>query len=245
MREDEREVVALVQAAIGLGVEPPDMERQIRTWGESVRRIADADATFYRTQVEEPLLRAGMSWSDMLQAGSMAADAFGPRLDPALLALYHAQSEHTWLANVIEAVEATLEAAGLHQAIRHPPAMCFLDLTGYTRLTEEHGDAAAADMASSLGRIVRTGSHDHGGRPVKSLGDGVMLYFVEPASAVRFALEMVDEVPAADLPPAHVGIDAGPVIFQDGDFFGRTVNLAARTVRSPTPARCSRARPSF
>jgi adenylate cyclase len=63
---------------------------------------------------------------------------------------------------------------------------------------------------------------------VKSLGDGVMLFFTEPAAAVRFALRMVEEVPAADLPPAHAGIDAGPVIFQDGDYFGRTVNLAAR-----------------
>jgi adenylate cyclase len=39
---------------------------------------------------------------------------------------------------------------------------------------------------------------------------------------------MVERIPAADLPPAHVGIDAGPLIFQDGDYFGRTVNMAAR-----------------
>jgi adenylate cyclase len=39
---------------------------------------------------------------------------------------------------------------------------------------------------------------------------------------------MVDGVIDAGLPPAHVGLHAGPVIFQEGDYYGRTVNLAAR-----------------
>ena len=41
-------------------------------------------------------------------------------------------------------------------------------------------------------------------------------------------LELSDAMPTAGLPPAHTGIDAGPVILQDGDYFGRTVNIAAR-----------------
>lgn len=55
-----------------------------------------------------------------------------------------------------------------------------------------------------------------------------MIYFSDPRSAVLSALEMVETIPAAGLPSAHVGIDAGPVIQQDGDYFGRTVNVAAR-----------------
>jgi adenylate cyclase len=39
---------------------------------------------------------------------------------------------------------------------------------------------------------------------------------------------MVGEVPEAGLPPAHVGVAAGPVVVQGGDYFGRTVNLASR-----------------
>jgi adenylate cyclase len=39
---------------------------------------------------------------------------------------------------------------------------------------------------------------------------------------------MVAGVAAAGLPPAHVGLHAGPVLFQQGDYFGRTVNLASR-----------------
>ena len=63
---------------------------------------------------------------------------------------------------------------------------------------------------------------------MKWLGDGVMFYFREPGAAVLAVLEMVEVVGRQGLPPAHVGIHVGPVVFQDGDYFGRTVNLAAR-----------------
>jgi class 3 adenylate cyclase len=106
--------------------------------------------------------------------------------------------------------------------------MCFLDITGYTRLTEEQGDEAAADLAARLAGLVRRSAQEHGGTPVKWLGDGVMFYFREPAAAVLAALAMAQAVGRHGLPPAHVGIHAGPVIFQEGDYFGRTVNLAAR-----------------
>jgi adenylate cyclase len=55
-----------------------------------------------------------------------------------------------------------------------------------------------------------------------------MVFFREPSAVVSFALDIQEVIPETDLPPAHVGIAAGPVIFQDGDYFGRTVNLAAR-----------------
>jgi adenylate cyclase len=64
--------------------------------------------------------------------------------------------------------------------------------------------------------------------PVKWLGDGVMVHYREPAGAVLAALGMVEELPQAGLPAAHVGVAAGPVVVQGGDYFGRTVNLAAR-----------------
>jgi adenylate cyclase len=55
-----------------------------------------------------------------------------------------------------------------------------------------------------------------------------MVQFRDPAGAVLAALGLVEQLPAAGLPPAHVGVAAGPVVVQGGDYFGRTVNLAAR-----------------
>ena len=90
-------------------------------------------------------------------------------------------------------------------------------------------------MAARLARLVRRSALEHGGTPVKWLGDGVMFYFREPGDAALAAVEMVAVVGRQGLPPAHVGIHAGPVVFQEGDYFGRTVNLAARIAEYARP----------
>ena len=75
----------------------------------------------------------------------------------------------------------------------------------------------------------------HGGRPVKWLGDGVMFFFRDAGPGVVAALEMVEGVIEAGLPPAHVGLHAGPVIFQEGDYYGQTVNVASRIAEYARP----------
>jgi adenylate cyclase len=235
VHEEELDPIPLLKIAVDAGADPAAIERLVRVWGESMRRISEASATFYHAQIEAPLLRSGMSEARVLQVANEAVAAGIPHLERALVSMYHGQAEHTWLATVVEAVEATLEKASLHHTVAEPPAMCFLDLSGYTRLTEERGDQAAAEVAATLERLVQRTAQGHGGRPVKWLGDGVMLFFTRPEGAVISALDLTDAVPAAGLPPAHSGIDAGPVIFQDGDYFGRTVNNAARIAAIAEP----------
>jgi adenylate cyclase len=109
-----------------------------------------------------------------------------------------------------------------------PAAIAFLDLSGYTRMTEEAGDETAADQVRRLADLVRRTSIQLGGRLVKMLGDGAMLHFADPSAAVRWGLELVGEAAAVRLPPARVGVNAGPLIQRDGDYFGHTVNVAAR-----------------
>jgi class 3 adenylate cyclase len=92
--------------------------------------------------------------------------------EAALLAIWRAQQAHTWTANIVGGFSQVMAAAGLHNVEDRPPAICFLDITGYTRLTQERGDRAAADLAGSLTRLVTRTSQHHGGRPVKWLGDG-------------------------------------------------------------------------
>jgi adenylate cyclase len=228
VRDEELDVIPVVQVVLRAGVDATAVERLLRVWGESMRRLTEATRSFYHAQIEVPLLRSGMSESQMMLAANEAVAEGIPHMDRAIVSMYHAYSERTWLANVIESVEATLERAGLYQPMPEPPAISFLDLSGYTQLTEERGDEAAAAAAVSLGDVVQRSAQDHGGRVVKWLGDGVMLYFPDPGAAVVSALELADAVPAAGLPPAHTGIDAGPVILEGGDYFGRTVNAAAR-----------------
>src|SRR4029077_2339248 len=84
------------------------------------------------------------------------------------------------------------------------------------------------ELAATVARLVQRNSVQHGGKPIKWLGDGVMFYFDHPGPGVRAALQMAEAIPAAGLPPVHVGLSCGPVLFQEGDYFGQTVNLSAR-----------------
>jgi adenylate cyclase len=79
-----------------------------------------------------------------------------------------------------------------------------------------------------VARLVQRTAVERSGKAIKWLGDGIMFHFRDPTAAVLAALEMLDVVAAEGLPPAHVGIHAGPVLFQEGDYFGRTVNGASR-----------------
>jgi adenylate cyclase len=235
VHDNELSVVPLLQLQLSKGFRPVVIERWLRVYADSLRRIAEAEAAWWNSEVEVALVESGMTEGEMLQAQADLGSQMTPLIDQALLAIYHGQQEHTWSQVFVEHVEGALEAAGLYRRLERPPAMCFLDITGYTRLTEERGDAAAADLAARLAGLVRRSAQEHDGTPVKWLGDGVMFYFREPADAVLAALEMVEVLGRQGLPPAHVGIHAGPVIFQDGDYFGRTVNLAARIAEYARP----------
>ena len=228
VREDDLELLPALAISVAAGIPEEALIRTVGVYGEGLRRAALAEARVYRTYIEEPLLRSGIAMPQMMEAANTFGQQFMAVIDRALLNIYHRQQEHAWIDDMIERIEETLEDMGVHERLERPPAMCFLDLAGYTRLTEERGDDAAAELAASLAGLVQGVSQHHGGLPVKYLGDGVMFFFKDPGEAVVSALEMVELAPQAELPPAHVGLHAGPVVQQDGDYFGRTVNVAAR-----------------
>ena len=109
-----------------------------------------------------------------------------------------------------------------------PAAIVFVDLSGFTRLTEEEGDELAAERSREFANVVRTAAGRHRGRVIKLLGDGAMLHFESAADGVSGASAVVDLAGHAGLPAARAGISVGPLIRRDGDYFGRTVNLASR-----------------
>jgi class 3 adenylate cyclase len=228
VRDDELAVVPAIEVQLSTGIKPEVIKQLLRAYGEGLRKIVETETDWYRSEVEMPLLEAGMTEAEMLAAQADIGSRMAPLMEQALLSIYHGQQEHAWSNSAVEDVETALERAGLYRRVRRPPAVSFLDITGYTRLTEERGDEAAAELATRLATRVRGSSRDHGGQPVKWLGDGVMFYFPNPGNGVLAALDMVEGVAADELPPARVGIHAGPVVFQEGDYFGRTVNIAAR-----------------
>lgn len=105
----------------------------------------------------------------------------------------------------------------------------FADLVGFTALAELEGDDRALQVVLAMQRRVRALLHEHGAEEVKSIGDGVMLRCGEPRQAVRLGLALVRELhEGGGFPPVRVGIHSGPALTNDGDWYGRTVNVAAR-----------------
>jgi adenylate cyclase len=226
--EDDVTMLDLAELFGGAGVDDEAMLRLLAVYADGVRRIGKAEADFYEANIERRLRARGLDERQLIEFGTRLGDRAVPLLERALFMLYRRHREHVWTEHAINHVEEALEASGVQERVPRPPSICFVDLAGYTRLTEERGDEVAAQIAGRLASLVNDISRGRGGRPVRWLGDGGMFQFREPWTAVAAGLDMVERAPAAGLPPAHVGIHTGPVIFQDGDVYGRTVNLAAR-----------------
>jgi adenylate cyclase len=228
VREDELQIAPFLEIQIRNGFHPAAVERLLRVTGESLRRIAAQEADWWFSEVMQPALAKGLTMSEAANTADAYNEEMATGAERALIATWHANQSYAWTSNIISGLEQTLAEEGLYTKLERPPAMCFLDITGYTRLTQERGDQAAAELAGRLSRLVQKTSVRYAGKPVKWLGDGVMFYFRDPGPGVLAALDMVDDVTDAGLPPAHVGLHAGPVLFQEGDYFGQTVNVASR-----------------
>jgi adenylate cyclase len=228
VRPDDAVMTEVARTILGIGASTDTVRRLFRVYADNLRRLATAEAELYVAQVQKRWRDSGLDESELMRFGSEVGRRMTPLIEAMLFAIYDRHRQHIWIENSIERTEIALERAGLYQRALRTPAICVVDLTGYTRLTEEQGDEVAARLASSLATLVEDISRRHRGRPMRWLGDGGIFYFREAGAAVLAALEMAEGALAAGLPPTHIGIHAGPVIFQDGDVYGKTVNIAAR-----------------
>jgi adenylate cyclase len=105
----------------------------------------------------------------------------------------------------------------------------FADLSGFTALTEAHGDEQAADLVSEFCGVVGQLLASHDAQQVKTIGDAVMIRGGTAAGSVRLGTRIVREVGAQHgFPIIRVGMHTGGAVERAGDWFGATVNLAAR-----------------
>jgi adenylate cyclase len=157
-----------------------------------------------------------------------------PRMMEWLIQRYNEQRS---VSGIVEGFEEFFASRGLRPPPRAtaPPAVVFVDLSGYTRLTEERGDEVAVGFAVILQRVSEAVAAANDGRLVKLLGDGAMLWFPDAERGLNAALSLVRALSVDGGLPAHAGVHAGPVIERDLDLFGRTVNLASRLAEAAGP----------
>jgi adenylate cyclase len=101
----------------------------------------------------------------------------------------------------------------------------FADLAGYTRLTEEAGDEQAVDVVDRFVSAVEATLPDDA-RIVKTIGDEVMVVGSDPTGLCEWAVGFQELFRERPLP--RIGMHHGAVLYRDGDYYGREVNLAAR-----------------
>jgi adenylate cyclase len=216
---------------MSLALAPSDetaLVNNTRFFGEHIRRLAEQQVEAFRQVVMQPLLSGTGSAFEAVDTAIPIARAMIEVAERTVSLLHRRQVEHNGTEIVVENTELVFADEGIRP--RPPgadPSIAFLDLSDSTALTDVQGDTVALEIADGLADLGAV-AEAAGGRTVKFLGDGMMLHFADPAAVVDVSFELVDAAPSRGLPPARVGISTGPVLFRDGDYFGRTVIVAAR-----------------
>jgi adenylate cyclase len=237
VREEDYQLIRSIPVLFGAGVSEGEILRMARVWGDSARKVSQFQSHYLHHSIEEPFRRKGLRDNEAFEAALREVAVRSGRSGEDLLGwLYRRHAEEFQTEHMFEHIETALEQAGVHaKAPRRVEGCVFADLTGYTRLTEESGDEVAAGVSLKLAEIVSEVAARHGGHVVKMLGDGVHFHFADPHDGVTASLDLVDTVRPSGLPPAHIGVNAGPMIYDEGDYFGRTVNIAARIAAQAGP----------
>jgi class 3 adenylate cyclase/YHS domain-containing protein len=109
------------------------------------------------------------------------------------------------------------------------PTFLFADLSGFTALTEAHGDEQAADLVGEFSDVVHKLLSAHDAHEVKTIGDAIMIRGGSAAASVQLGTRIVRDVGAQHgFPMIRVGMHTGNAVERNGDWFGAAVNLAAR-----------------
>jgi len=228
VRAEDAEMLSLVLTRLDLA-EEDELSRFARLYGSTVQRLVGSGLQFFDQTVRQRVATYELSNEEKDSLVYRKAAGFTEVVAALVPWLQRRHRELSVLEYIVAVTEGFMEERGITpRQPKQPPAIAFLDLTGYSALAEERGDEAAAELAAGLATVVQEAARTQGCRPVKWLGDGVMFHFSDSGRAIRSSLDLVEETERAISVPARIGINAGAVIAQEGDYFGRTVNIAAR-----------------
>ena len=198
----------------------------VRVYAQSIRRVADAEVRLFHLYVHEPLMQDEVPPLEIAEEmGELAADLL-PVTGPLMEYMHNRYLRFYIEQDVVGHMEADIGGAGRGLA-RVTMTFCFVDLTGFTRYTEEEGDEEALDMIERFVDTVEATLPSEA-TIVKTIGDEVMVVSPEPATLTEWAVGFLALF--QERPQPRVGIHRGAAVFRDGDYFGGDVNLAHRVV---------------
>jgi adenylate cyclase len=201
----------------------------VRVYAQSMRRIAEAEVRLFHLYVHEPLIRDAVPELEMAEEmGELAADIL-PLATPLTSYLHQRYLRFFVEQDVVGHMEAdatAVDTAEIELGHVHV-SLCFIDLTGFTRYTEEEGDIEALDVVENFVASVEA-TLPREATIVKTIGDEVMIVSPDPLSLTEWAVDFLARF--EQRPQPRVGIHYGDAVYRDGDYFGGQVNLAHRVV---------------
>jgi adenylate cyclase len=200
----------------------------VRVYAQAMRRIADAEVRLFHLYVHEPLIRDAVPELEMAEEmGELAADIL-PLAAPLTEYLHDRYLRFFVEQDVVGHMEADSAMDTAEIELGHVNvSLCFIDLTGFTRYTEEEGDIEALDVVENFVVTVEE-TLPREATIVKTIGDEVMVVSPDPASLTEWAVTFLSRFPQR--PQPRVGIHYGDAVYRDGDYFGSQVNLVHRVV---------------
>jgi adenylate cyclase len=221
------EAVRLFQTMVAM--ELVDLETAVqmaRVIGFSMARIAEAEAAAGTTPIQVP------SGDSVLDADHFArqADTFIPAMARLL--------EYVWRRHLQVATRRSmmLRARGSSAGTSPVMAVGFADMVGFTLLSQHLGDEELAAVVSRFEELAHDTVVALGGRVVKMIGDEAMFVVQTATGAAEIGLALAEAYADDELlSDVRVGLAIGPVLVQDGDFYGAVVNLASRLVGVANP----------
>ena len=200
----------------------------VRVYAQAIRRIADAEVRLFHLYVHEPMIRDGVPELEMAEEmGDLAADIL-PLAAPLTEYLHNRYLRFFIEQDVVGHMESEPGPDTAEMALGQVNVtLCFIDLTGFTRYTEEEGDIEALDVIEEFVETVEA-TLPREATIVKTIGDEVMVVSPDAASLTEWAVGFLGRF--SRRPQPRVGIHCGDAVYRDGDYFGSQVNLAHRIV---------------
>jgi len=197
----------------------------VRVYARAIRAIAEAEVRLFHLYVHEPLVREGVDAFEMAEEMEGLAGEILPLTGP-LMEYIHTRYLRFYIEqDVVGHMEA--EFGGDVETGRVSMAFCFVDLTGFTRYTEEEGDEEALDLVERFVETVEA-TLPAEATIVKTIGDEVMIVSPDPTTLTEWAVGFLGLF--QERPQPRVGIHYGNAVYREADYFGTDVNLAHRVV---------------
>jgi adenylate cyclase len=226
--DDDLDALRTVGAAFAAGLPEDALVQLIRVFADALGRVAESENRLFHYYVHERLRSDGLEGEELNAATSAVSDAIVGLAEPTIL-YFHRKAFQREVRDdfVLHLTEATTPIGRMAGELT--ATILFVDLAGFSPLTQSMGDAAAAVVVDRFSDLVRAAASRHDGKVVKQIGDEFMLAFSVPADAVGFGLTVDDSVSAEPhFPGLRIGAHHGSLLYREGDYIGTTVNIAAR-----------------